>query len=110
MSRFKFDSKGNLIPYDLIDMDWLSFVNVFGWNDYRRNLIDLLNLFIAKLNNLPITTSTLWVDGSFVTRKQIPNDLNIVFIIPSIPYRLFEKDLRLLRDQFDGLDIFCADD
>ena len=48
----------------------------------------------------------MWIDGSFVTRKEQPNDLDIVFVLPSILYREFEGDLRTLRNQYAGLDVY----
>lgn len=59
-----------------------------------------------ELNKLSINTFILWIDGSFVTQKENPNDIDIVFFIPSVIYRQFEKDLRLLREQFDELDVY----
>lgn len=92
-----FDAQGHLVPYELIETDWNSFENVFGWNEHRRDLIDALRSFISTLNKLPILTITLWIDGSFVTKKEHPNDLDAVVIIPTFNHHRFEHQMQTLR-------------
>ncbi|WP_375446472.1 DUF6932 family protein [uncultured Fibrella sp.] len=106
MGQLNFDQQGNLTPYDLIETDWDSFVETFGWNGHRQVLIDSFSTFLSDLDKLPIRTFSVWLDGSFVTRKDLPNDLDAVFIIPSKEYELFEKELGILRSQFGNLDVY----
>ena len=106
MIKLDFDAHGYLIPYDLIEADWGSFVDTFGWNDHRRALIEVLHSFLIELDNLSIETFTLWIDGSFVTQKEQPNDLDVVFVLPSVTHQQFERNLRALRDRFNRLDVY----
>lgn len=101
-----FDAQGHLVPYELIETDWNSFENVFGWNEHRRDLIDALRSFISTLNKLPILTITLWIDGSFVTKKEHPNDLDAVVIIPAFNHHRFEHQMQTLRAQYPHLDLY----
>ncbi|WP_425423202.1 DUF6932 family protein [Spirosoma spitsbergense] len=84
------------------------FVDIFGWNNSRRFLINQLHAFAAELNNLSIIRYTLWIDGSFVTQKEQPKDLDVVVVLPAQAHRQFENALRALRDQFDGLDLYMV--
>ncbi|QIP16444.1 hypothetical protein G8759_29270 [Spirosoma aureum] len=106
MNTLNFDAQGHLFPYDLIETEWKPFADTFGWNDHRHTLIELFYSFLNKLNDLSINEFTLWIDGSFVTRKEHPNDIDAVVVLPTPIYRQFEKHLRTLREQFDGLDIY----
>ena len=106
MAKLNFDSQGHLVPHDLIETDWESFVETFGWNNHRRALIELLRSFLIELDGFSIRSYTVWIDGSFVTQKEQPNDLDVVFILPSITHQQFERDLRALMDQFDRLDVY----
>ena len=83
MSKLNFDDRGHLVPYDRIETDWEVFVDTFGWNDSRRFLINQLHAFTAELTNLPIIRCTLWIDGSFVTQKEQPKDLDVVVVLPT---------------------------
>ncbi|QDK79497.1 hypothetical protein EXU85_13145 [Spirosoma sp. KCTC 42546] len=106
MQTLHFDAQGHLVPYDLIATDWESFVETFGWNDHRLELIELLHSLLNDINKLSIRSLTLWIDGSFVTKKEKPNDLDVVFVLPKIIHHQFEKDLRLLKNQFARLDVY----
>jgi hypothetical protein len=103
-----FDIRGNLTPYTLIPTDWATFEGTFGWNQHRRALINDLKSLIEQISLLPILSFDLWIDGSFVTQKAIPNDLDLVLLLPVKEHRKFEKELRQLRDQFERLDAYLV--
>ncbi len=106
MSALDFDLEGYLTPYEAVETNWQSFVETFGWNKHRLSLLDLFQLLCTELTTLFPEEYIIWVDGSFVTRKQRPNDLDVVFILPAERYDVVENELRLLRNQFAGLDVY----
>jgi hypothetical protein len=68
-----FDSEGNLPPGIHI-CTWEEFVARFGITPHRLNLIAGLKIAIMQLREAGC--STIYVDGSFVTRKLIPGDFD----------------------------------
>jgi hypothetical protein len=72
--KLQYNAKGNLIPGIYI-LSMEEFEEVFGYNEYRKLLIKGIKKGIEHLKNCGCTT--IYVDGSFVTRKEIPGDFDI---------------------------------
>ena len=68
-----FDSEGNLPPGIHI-CTWEEFVARFGIIPHRLNLISGLKIAMMQLREAGC--STIYIDGSFVTRKLIPGDFD----------------------------------
>ncbi len=66
-----FEQNGNLPP-GIHEATWEEVVARFGTNDHRRNLLDGLRLAIKALQQVGCTT--VYLNGSFVTTKELPND------------------------------------
>ncbi len=98
--NFQFDEYGFLTPYDLIpaDVNTLKKVFVEGFSDSttRQRLFARFEDFTAKLQALLPDGYTQWVDGSFVSRKQNPNDIDVLTFVN---YDLYNQQ----RKQFDEL-------
>ena len=63
-----------LLPPDIHWATWREFVSRFGINPRRRQLMAGLR---AALDNLKAAgCKTVYLDGSFVTRKEVPNDFD----------------------------------
>ncbi len=66
-----FDMAGNLPPGEH-PCGWSEFEKRFGWNRRRR---ELLRGMLSALQNLrDAGASEVWLDGSFVTEKELPGD------------------------------------
>jgi hypothetical protein len=81
-----FDEFGNLIPYAknelTIQQAEKEFVEDFApENEVRTSLWINLATYNARLKALFRTTWDQWIDGSFVTSKRAPNDLDLVNLI-----------------------------
>jgi hypothetical protein len=67
----KFRTDG-LLPEGIIEANWEEIVNRFGFNQHR---ITLLKGLKAALQNLKLAgCEAVYLDGSFVTNKEFPND------------------------------------
>lgn len=65
-----------------LDEIWNHFLKDFPNSKTRKLLIDGLNAYISHLSNI-VTPIELWIDGSFTTSKEDPNDIDLVIFYPS---------------------------
>jgi len=66
-----FDDSGNLPP-GRYRATWEEFANRFGSNDHRRQLLSGMNRMLLSLKRYGCRRA--YIDGSFVTRKEYPDD------------------------------------
>lgn len=78
----KFDSNGNL-PED-ITLTFTEFEKHFGYNPKRKKLIK--NLFDIAGKFAEFGCEAMYVNGSFVTSKKIPGDIDVAFDISEVDY------------------------
>lgn len=68
-----FTTSGNLEP-GIFEMSFKEFEETFGYNDHRKALIEGLKKGIKALRDCGC--GTLYIDGSFVTKKDFPGDFD----------------------------------
>lgn len=68
---FSFNADG-LLPPDVHWTDWNELMDRFGHNRWRLHLMRGLKAALENLRDAGCQTA--YIDGSFVTRKAIPND------------------------------------
>lgn len=83
-----FDAGGKLPP-GIHGFTWTEVVDMFGWNEHRRRLLQGLDRAIRDL--VLAGCQTLYVDGSFVTRKDVPGDFDACWDRAGV-------DVRVLRN------------
>lgn len=92
-----YDEHGFLTPYEVISADLKllesEFVVYFG-NESRQRLFDKMVKYLTELKALIGDDLVVWVNGSFVTRKLNPNDIDIAVFIP---WRKVEQFSNLLK-------------
>lgn len=66
----------------------------------RELLLDRLIVLLKKVEETGLFTEA-WVDGSFVTDKEIPNDTDVV-LFHRISYSLSPREIKLYRELKDG--------
>ena len=95
--KLQFDKNGCLEPYDIIltDLDILEASLVT--NEYRRMIFEDYLMFLENLKQLGIGTFYQWIDGSFVTKKYKPNDIDVVTFIE---YQAFNKREKLFSELY----------
>jgi hypothetical protein len=71
-----FDSKGDIMPKEIITVTLSEFEETFCHNNRRRLIFEKYNSFIEKLKSLGFIHFYQYIDGSFVTTKHYPNRIN----------------------------------
>jgi hypothetical protein len=85
-----FDANGNLPP-GMHTATWQGFVSRFGTTAHRRRLLAGLQ---AALNALRVAgCNMVYIDGSFVTAKQVPNDFDACWDIEGVDPTLLDPIL-----------------
>lgn len=70
-----FDRYG-LLPFGIHDCSMAEIDARFGWNEHRHHLVELLGKFLQH-EIRPRFAQPFHVDGSFVTDKHVPNDVDV---------------------------------
>jgi hypothetical protein len=98
-----FDTYGNLYPYQIIQTDLLTFEQIFvtdfSHSIRRKELFANYLEYIHEFQNQVSRTFYQWIDGSFVTRKLNPMDIDLVTFINHELYQAKEKQISLFRGQ-----------
>lgn len=110
-----FDENGNLTPYDIIESSWDDFLSTFvqGFDDNQKRLL-LLECYLKYLDELKTAFKVpfyQWVNGSFVTKKEHPGDIDMDTFLPYdliVKKAIFVEKLRKSSKQVYGIDGFFA--
>ena len=109
-TELRFDTYGYLTPYQAIATGLATlervFVEEFGTSATRRPLFDAYQQYTDQIRaRLPAGAVIVqWVDGSFVTRKRNPKDIDVVTFVDFGIYEQYEpffdslRQLRYLRE------------
>ena len=95
-----FDENGYLKPYEPIEMTLDDFEQTFVFNAQRKDIFNQYQYFLSLLKRMPIGTFHQWVNGSFISRKAFPNDIDLVSFVDANFYRIFEGKLLDLAQEF----------
>ena len=104
-----FDEQGNLTPYNVQEITLKYFEETFATNENRQSLLVDYNAFIEHLNSLGINNFYQWIDGSFVTKKIFPRDIDVVSFIETKEFKKNEKELLLLPKMFQNIDCYFVE-
>ena len=106
-----FSGDGNLKP-GIHNMSWDSFLKLFGTNTHRLSLLSGLKAAILSLKQAGCLT--IYVDGSYVTQKEFPEDYDACWDINAVdvnridPILLkFDDGRRAMKVKYKG-DLFPA--
>jgi hypothetical protein len=78
-------------------MNLEDFENTFVFTNRRAEIFKNYLEFVDILKGLPIGNFFQWLDGSFVTKKPFPNDLDLVTFVDANAFMRFENRLRVLE-------------
>ncbi|CAN5274793.1 hypothetical protein BH09BAC4_BH09BAC4_20610 [soil metagenome] len=93
-----FDNFGNLAPYELIATDWeviaSHFVDTFPQSITRQATYEALQTYLIELKAALGIPLIIWLDGSFVTEKQNPNDVDFVIFVDTDTFQQHQPTIQ----------------
>ena len=107
MQQTTFDENGYLVPYDIIEMNLADFETHFAITQQRKFLFERLQNFLIDLVKLLKSPFKLWINGSFTTKKTVPNDIDLVVFVNDNVYFYCETELLSMKRAYKllGLDV-----
>jgi hypothetical protein len=102
----EFDKNGNLYPYKVIEIDLeifeQMFVSDFPFSITRKRIFENYLIYLENLKNIVNSSFYQWIDGSFITNKREPKDIDFVTFLDFEIYRKNEKEVtKLLNLRYD---------
>lgn len=96
-----FDIRGNLKPYEKIELTLAEFkeifVDSFEEDSSRHQIFEQYQKFLKDFSEQVTDDFEQWINGSFVSSKRNPKDIDFVTIID---YSIFEQKEALIEQQF----------
>ncbi len=104
-----FDEYGYLMPYEVLQTTHKTIIDTFLANSHRRLIWMQYVEFEEVMAARQVPVLTVWLDGSFVSRKELPNDLDVVWFIDAAYLSRNYQALDQVRNQFPLLHILFAE-
>ncbi len=89
-----FDENGFLTPFRAIQTDLETVRNTFVYNERRAAIFKNYEEFLDRFQAMGFTGYFQWLNGSFVTQKTNPGDLDVVTFIPILQFEKHESQLK----------------
>ena len=90
----EFDKRGYLQPSEAIELVLSDFKDTFVVNTRREHLFDAYLNFMEVLKSNHVNYLYQWINGSFVSKKLYPKDIDLVIFLDKDTY---EKQIDTLR-------------
>ena len=104
---FEFDEWGYITPPEPHDLTLEDFERIFVIDAERERLFRRLLDLVADVKGLGAMGFYLWIDGSFVTKKRVPRDMDVVVFFGEANITNMTKFLINILSLYEGdLDIF----
>jgi hypothetical protein len=98
----EFDIYGNLQPAEIILTDWVTFekmfVESFPGSATRSDLFNNFADYVTNAKQIFGTSFYQWIDGSFITNKLNPRDIDFVTFVNFDVYYANESEIDRLRE------------
>lgn len=103
----RLNTETGLLPAGEHNMNWTQVCELFGGTNHRDYLLKCLYRICCILKQAGVPH--IWLDGSFVTSKDRPNDYDMSYTLtkeifarlPDDPFKLTDAD-RIIRARFSG--------
>jgi len=99
--ELNFDGRGNLQPYQCIEVTFeeftSTFVTAFDKNSTRHPIFDQYRQYLKDFSEQISDNFTQWINGSFISNRRNPKDIDFVTIIDHI---IFEQKESIIERQF----------
>jgi hypothetical protein len=104
----RFTETGHL-PSGIHHVPWTEFDERFGHNARRKELLGGLKALLSHLKS--VRCRALYVDGSFVTAKELPNDYDACWDVEGVKVEKLDKVLLSFSDEGKRAmqDKYCGD-
>lgn len=110
----EFDEKGNLTPYNNIEINYeifvKNFVDSFPLDSTRHQILTNFERFLEKLRLKIYPHFSIWINGSFVTQKLNPNDIDFLIFIEYDWFEINELSLSdfktMIKQDYKDLDVY----
>jgi hypothetical protein len=76
----------------------INFVSPFTSQEKRVQLIERFNYLIEKVEQIGISFE-IWINGSFVTKKEEPNDIDVAFFYDPIQANSLPTDKKMILQE-----------
>ena len=100
-TQLDFDEYGNLKPYHIIEVDLATFetyfVTAFPNSTTRKRLFENYLRYLYRFQDEVFPIFEQWINGSFVTQKENPKDIDLVTFLD---YEVYEKRGNKVLDKF----------
>ena len=102
----KFDNNGYTFPYKPHKLTIDEFELIFGFDEHRKFLLSKLFQFMVELKQITTDDVLFWIDGSFVTQKIKPNDIDVVIFVNFQYFKSKENQLTALKERQEFVDLY----
>ena len=106
-----FDNNGYLLPYEAIEVDLSTLENVFVFNKERERLFIYYLRWLESFKNRVTPNFMQFINGSFISQKEFPKDIDFVTFFD---YQIYDKEERFLDKYWsfslenEGLDSYLV--
>lgn len=98
-----YDFRGNLTPYDITELSFEEFthhfVDKFLDSTTRKVILEQYQRYLSDICTLITEDFVQWIDGSFVSRKINPNDIDVVTFFD---FDVYERHKDVISKHFVG--------
>ncbi len=107
----KFDNNGYLFPYQAIEIDLATLQDVFVFNKHREQLFIHYLRWLDSFKSKVTQEFTQFINGSFISQKEFPKDMDFVTFFD---YKIYEQEERFLDKYWtfslenEGLDSYLV--
>ncbi len=105
MPIFKFDERGSLLSPSPIYASAQTIVATFAYNTHRQLLWRDYEKLSGLLSAHRVPILFCWLDGSFLTKKEFPNDIDIALFVPVAFFNSRRAFLETISQQAPSLDV-----
>ncbi len=106
-----FDNNGYLLPYEAIEVDLPTLENIFVFNKVRERLFINYLRWLESFKNRVTPNFMQFINGSFISQKEFPKDIDFVTFFD---YQIYDKEERFLDKYWtfslenEGLDSYLV--
>ena len=99
--ELSFDIRGNLKPYEIVEVSYDDFhkvfVEAFDEESTRAKLFNYYEKYVNDLSDILERNFYQWIDGSYISNRVSPRDIDLLTIVD---YRDYDVNKSILEKKF----------